>query len=112
MYYMDGSRLEDVKVGCDFLLTTNDGLVGEGQFCLSDERTVFAAKVHAIKEAITYALQRGLGELKIFSDFRLALQVLNFLVPYHRAAAEIRDLVRRNGIITHMQYIKAHFGYA
>lgn len=72
---------------------------------------MFAAEIHAIKEAITYALRRDLGELDLFPDSRSALQTLNFLVPRHRAVAEIIDLVKRSNVITHMHWIKAHIGY-
>lgn len=40
------------------------------------------------------------------------LWVLCFLVPHHKAVAEIRDLNRNRDIKVHMQWIKTHISYA
>ena len=64
-------------------------------FRLSDGATVFAVEVHAIKEAITNALKRDLSYFDNYSDSRSAL---NSLVPWHRAAAEIKDLVKQSSV--------------
>ena len=38
-------------------------------FRISNRATVFAAEVHAIKDAIMNALKRGLSEFGVYSDW-------------------------------------------
>lgn len=42
----------------------------ESQFRLTNDVEIFTSEIHAIKEAITGALRRGLDELNIYSDSR------------------------------------------
>lgn len=49
----------DERVGSAYLLATKDGIVEEGKFRLTDGPIVFAAEVHAIKEAISDALRES-----------------------------------------------------
>ena len=52
LYFTDGSKQEDDTVDCAFLAVAEGLVVGEFQYRLSNGATVFAAEVHAIKEAI------------------------------------------------------------
>lgn len=112
MYHTDGSKFEVRKVGCAFLLRTRNGIVDESQLLLTQRATIFAPDVLAIKEAISEALQKGLGELDIFSDSKSVLQALCSLVPRHRVVAEIRNLIKGIGIGLLVHCIRAHIGYA
>lgn len=78
--YTERSTLEDRKERCAIFRATRDGIVEESQFRLVDGPTIFAAKVHTIKEAITDALWKCLSEFYIFSYSRSVLQVLFSLV--------------------------------
>ena len=80
-------------------------------FRLSDGATVFAADVHAIKEAITDSLKRGFSDFDVCSDSKLALEALNSLVLRYRIVAEIKDLVKQSGINITAHWIKAHVGH-
>ena len=111
LYFTDGSKQQDGTVGCAFLVVSEGNVLGESMFRLSDGATVFAAEVHAIKEAVTDALTRGLGDFDVYSDSRSALEALNSLVPRHRAVVEIKDLVKQIGEKITARRITAHIGH-
>lgn len=100
----DGSKQQNIIVVCPFTAVTGGLLVAELQIRLTDGAKVFAVEVHAIKEAVTDALQRDLSEIHKFSDSRLALQALNCLVSQHRAISEIKDLVKRSEVEVNMHW--------
>ena len=98
LYFTDGSKQQDCTVGGAFLVVSEGNVLEESMFRLSDGATMFAAEVHAIKEAITDALKRSLCDLDVYSDSRSALEALNSLVHRHRAVAEIKDMVKESGV--------------
>lgn len=55
-------------MGCAYHLAAKDGIVEKDQFRLTDGPTALVADFHATKEAISDALQKGLGEFDIFSN--------------------------------------------
>ena len=65
LYFTDGSKQQDNAVGDAFLVVPKGNVLGESKFRLSDGAIVFAAKVHVIKEAITDALKKGLGDFLV-----------------------------------------------
>lgn len=83
----------------------------KSQFHLTDGAEVFAAEVHVIKEAISDAHRRGLGELDIYSDSGSALQPLYGLVPRHRAITEIKGLILKTRVVVHMHWVRAYVGH-
>lgn len=66
----------------------------------------------AIKEAISDALWKGLGELDVFLILRSALLPLYSLLARQKAVAEIRDFIKSRRIKVHMHWIKAQIDYA
>ena len=65
-------------------------------FLFSGCATAFAAKVHAIKEEITDALKRDLGEIDVYSDARSALEAFNGLLFQYRTFTNIKDLIKHS----------------
>lgn len=61
-----------------------------------------------IKEAITDAHQRGLGELDTKLDSRPVLQALYGLLSRQEAIAKIKDLILKTGVMIHKHWIRAH----
>lgn len=110
-YYTDGSKQEDGRTGCGYLLESQGEIVREGMLRLSDNATVFAAEVQAIFAALTDAERHGYVEVDVFSDSRSALNALNKLAVDHRQVSEIKDLVKSSGITVHAHWVRAHVGH-
>ena len=85
-----------------------EAVLGKSMFWLSNGATAFAAEVLAIKEEITDALKRGLREIDVYLDSRLALEALNSLVPRHGAIAEIKEMIKYSGVKNSARWIRAH----
>lgn len=62
---------------CAFLAVSEEHIIVNSQFRLTDGAELFAAEVIAIKEVIINSHRRGFGELDVISDSRSALQSLH-----------------------------------
>ena len=110
-YYTDGSKQEDGRNGCAFLLVAEGQVLTERCLRLSDGATVYAAEVTAIKAAVGDAVARGLGAIDVFTDSRSAADALNSLLSPDKGTAEIKEMVIREGVELHMHWLKAHVGH-
>ena len=79
-------------------------------FLFSGCATAFAAKVHAIKEEITDALKRDLGEIDVYSDSRSVLEAFNGLLLRHSAVANIKDLIKHSVVKIYSNWIRVNVG--
>ena len=109
MYFMDGSKQKNDTVG-QAIFAVAEGLERKSHYRLSDEATIFAAKVTAVKEVIADALKKGLSEIDVYLDLRSAMEVLNNLMPQQRTVGEIKILVQHSSVKIFIHWIKQHIG--
>ncbi|GIY38720.1 RNase H domain-containing protein [Caerostris darwini] len=106
----DGSKING-KVGGAFVVYNNKSEVHHQCLRLSDNATVYSAKLLAIKRATEYAILNGLSNINIISDSR---SVLLAMENVNNIDAEIRgtkNMIKEHpGKIT-LHWVKAHVGH-
>ncbi|GBM40008.1 hypothetical protein AVEN_217604-1 [Araneus ventricosus] len=106
--YTDGSNIEG-ETGCVFCVIQNNVQIHQWTVKLSPHNPVFQAETLAIKEAINWAISKGIST-SIWSDSESALRAISSFKSSNPLIQEIQQALLQNPS-RQLNWIKAHVGF-
>ncbi|GBM07857.1 hypothetical protein AVEN_96479-1 [Araneus ventricosus] len=106
--FTDGSKIGN-RVGAAFVHYAEKQEITKSQYGLADHNIVYMAEVFAIHKAIGYILDHELYDVKIVSDSRSALMIVEFLSDNREFIWQIKKRLKDREDIK-LMWVRAHKG--